>query len=117
MASVSQRTRSILCTKCFHLYGLQDVGKVPSGTFWGGPSVLCLVDLKLECAPGPCKRRGAGPPPGVPGSAGLGWGLRSSKLPDIADVAGLGTTLWDIALESQLVSAMVNILTLKYTKL
>lgn len=65
------------------------------------PSLGCMevfplgdsVYLKLECAPESPKTQVSGPTPGVPGSVGLGRGLRSCQPPGAADAFSPETTL------------------------
>lgn len=118
LVSISQRTSSVLCTKCFDLNQVWDVWKsTPLEHFWGIQGTLDQWISNVIVPQNRLKHRLLGPTARVPGSVGLGWGLRScisGRLPDAADVAD---PLWDPALENQMAPAMINILTLKYAEL
>ena len=66
----------------FPLLGRMEV--FPSGIFLGDSVYPGSVDLQLECAPESPETQASGPTPGVPGSVGLGWGLRGCQPPHAA---------------------------------
>lgn len=77
--------------KMFPSWGCMEV--FPSGIFLGDSVYSGSVGLKPECAPEPPKTQVSGPTPGVPGSVGLGWGLRRCQPPGAADAFSPETTL------------------------